>query len=113
MSHVTRRAFAGQVATAAAGALTVAPGLAADEKEKAAASPAERDRPESTVEDLQVALLRQMHPATHLTDENWKGIRDALKHNRSLADRLRRVPLSHDIPPAYHFEATRFFHPDP
>jgi hypothetical protein len=55
------------------------------------------------VEDHQLAVLKELYHPAHLTEEMEAGIREGLKHNRALAERIRKVPLTHDVPPAFSF----------
>jgi hypothetical protein len=100
MSTVTRRDFASQMTAALSGA--VAASLAAP---TSAADPMTDKPADSTpkVEDHQLAILKELYPAPHLTAEMEAGIREGLKHNRGLAERIRKVPLTHDVPPAFSF----------
>jgi hypothetical protein len=103
MSTVSRRDFASQMTAALSGA--VAASLAAP---MSAADPMTDKLADSTpkVEDHQLAILKELWPAPHLTEEMEKGIREGLKHNRALAERIRKVPLTHDVPPAFSFLVT-------
>lgn len=102
MSTVSRRDFATQVTAALSGA--VAGSLATP---SSAADPMPTDKPaaDSTIkfEDHQIALLKELYPTGHLTEEMYQGIRDGLRHNRALAERIRKIPLTHDVPPAFSF----------
>ena len=114
MSSVSRREFAAQVSSALSGAVAasvVATTSAADampqttalatDKTAPVAEPAPTPTP--SFEDHQLAVLKELYPAPHLTDEMLEGIRGGLKHNRSLAERIRKVSLTHDVPPAFQF----------
>jgi len=98
MSTVSRRDFASQMTAVLSGAAVASlatPGSAAD--------PMPTDQPATSVEDHQLAILKELYPAPHLTDEMREGIRGGLLHNRALAERIRKVPLTHDVPPAFTF----------
>ena len=100
MSTVSRRDFATQMTAALSGA--VAASLATP---TSAADPMTDKPADSTpkVEDHQLAILKELYPTGHLTEEMYAGIREGLKHNRALAERIRKVPLTHDVPPAFSF----------
>lgn len=109
MGSVSRREFAGHISGAVAGAVTVSLTATASavqpmpqppEKPAATSEPAE---PMLSYEDHQIAILKELYPAPHLTPEMFDGIREGLKHNRGLAERIRKVPLTHDVPPAFEF----------
>lgn len=101
---VSRREFGSQMTGALSGAVaatltasTSALAMQADPKPADAAD-------KSSFEDHQVALLKELYDSpAHLTDEMYEGIKGGLKHNRGLAERIRQVPLTHDVPPAFVF----------
>jgi hypothetical protein len=100
MSTVSRRDFASQMTAALSGAVAASmatPSSAADPMTDKPADSTPR------VEDHQLAILKELYPAPHLTAEMFEGIRDGLEHNRALAERIRKVPLAHDVPPAFAF----------
>ncbi len=110
MSSVSRRQFAAQLSATVTGVLVAGAGDPAvastampqpPEKPAPPAEPAAVSPP--TYEDHQLALLDELHRAPHLTEEMRDGIRGGLRHNRGLAERIRRVPLTHDVPPAFQF----------
>lgn len=104
---VSRREFASQMTGALSGAvaasLAATPAIAAMPQAEQKPAPASEPPAELSFEDHQVALLKELYKAPHLTDEMFKGIREGMKHNRGLAERIRKVPLTHDIPPAFQF----------
>ncbi len=110
MSSVSRRDFATQMTAAATGAIAAtfaATAAAVDPMSQPADKPAQPPElappPALSYEDHQLAVLKELYPAPHLTVEMYEGIRSGLNHNRSLAERIREVPLTHDVPPAYQF----------
>ena len=106
MSTVSRRDFAAQMTTAVSGAVVAALTVSTSAADPMPPKPdpsAPPPPPPDSHEARQLALLEELHPAPHLTDEMREGIRDGLKHNRALAERIRKVPLTHDVPPAFSF----------
>ncbi|QDT52671.1 hypothetical protein Pan44_06830 [Caulifigura coniformis] len=109
MSTVSRRDFTTQMTTVVSGAViasltTPVSSPAADPMPESTTSPAV-PQPASPMayDDHQLAVLAEWHPAPHLTDAMREGIREGLRHNRGLAERIRSVPLTHDVPPAFSF----------
>jgi hypothetical protein len=100
MSTVTRRDFATHMTAALSGAVAASLATPASAADPMTDKPADST---SRFEDHQLAVLKELYPAPHLTEEMEKGIREGLKHNRALAERIRKVPLTHDVPPAFSF----------
>jgi len=109
MSTVSRRDFAMQMTAFVSGAvvasLTTPVSSSAADPMPQPTNPPATPQPASplTYEDHQLALLGELHPAPHLTEAMREGIRDGLRHNRGLAERIRKVPLTHDVAPAFSF----------
>ena len=109
MSSVSRREFSAHVSGVVAGAVTASLATTVSAAEpmpqppEKPATPEPAPAPPVSYEDHQLAILKELYPAPHLTPEMFDGIRDGLKHNRALAERIRQVPLTHDVPPAFQF----------
>jgi len=110
MSSLTRREFASRIAGAASAGLAVSTALADDSP---AASKADETKPETpeapplAYEDHQLAVLKELFPAPHLTEELYQGIRAGLAHNRAVGQQLRQVKLPFEVEPALIFQASR------
>jgi hypothetical protein len=100
MSTVSRRDFATHMTAALSGAVAASLATPASAAEPMTEKPADST---PKVEDHQLAVLKEIYHPVHLTAEMETGIREGLKHNRALAERIRKVPLTHDVPPACSF----------